>query len=202
SAELAMAPLLLLSAIRFNELPCRSNFFALLLTILAAMLLCYPSVFLLPAVMIFLVRPKAGSSIDRRCAKPAIIVAIWSSAVFLLLYWVVMRHNVNKSLWLWFAERYPAVGVLAHFRKFCLSLFEAYPQILPIPMRILDSPVRLIAILGTLTLMGVLAIYQLRRNGRHWVALAVALPLISVSFASALSLYPASDRTTLFLLPC
>jgi hypothetical protein len=203
SSQLAMAALLLLSATRCNERPSRWNFAALLLMIVVAMVFSYPSVFLLPAVVILLVRPKPGESIEPNRMKQAALAALLGLTVFLFLYFAVIRSNVNESLRLFFAHKNHAFGILGCLRRIGYSLLVPFKRLLPIPMRFLDSPARFLELVGGPGLLGIAAaLYQVRRGYRPWVVVAVSLPILAVSCLDVVNRYPVTEKTTLFLLPC
>lgn len=201
STQLAMAPVLLLAAVHCNQRPSPRNFTVLLVTILVATVFSYPSVFLLPALAILLVQPRSEESIEPAHVKQAALAALWGLAVFIFLYVAVIRHNVNDSLRLFFAN--PAVGVLGHLSRAVTSFITPYELLLPIPGRLLDStthPVRFLASLGVVAIATVF--YRRQKNCRLWLMLAVLLPQIAVMLLDLLNLYPANEKTMLFLLPC
>ncbi len=201
STQLAMAPILLLAAVHCNRRPGPRNFALLLAAILVTALFSYPTVLLLPAVVILVGQPQSGDSIDYSRVRQGIFAALWGLGVFGLLYVAVIRHNINAALRVFFAN--PAVGVVNHLSRAVTFLFGPYRTLLPIPERLLTStghPVGLVAGLG---LIGVAALfYQRERPSRRWLVLAVVLPQLAAILLDTMDRYPAGPRTMLFLLPC
>ena len=97
SSQLAMAPILLLAAVHCNRRPGPRNFALLLAAILVTALFSYPTVLLLPAVVILVGQPQSGESIDYSRVRQGMFASLWGLGVFGLLYVAVIHHNINSS---------------------------------------------------------------------------------------------------------
>lgn len=201
STQLAMAPILLLAAVRYAQRPSPKSYAWLLGAILLTTFFSYPTVLLLPAVVILLVQPRSGESLDFSCVKPAVLASLWGLVVFVVVYVTIIRHNVNDVLRVFFAN--PAAGVLAHLSRAVTYFITPYRELLPLPERLLMSTGHPVGFVAGLGLAGIAALfYQRPKNGRLWLLLAIVLPQMAVVFLDLLDRYPANARTMLFLLPC
>jgi hypothetical protein len=201
STQLAMAPVLLLAAVDCNQRLSHRNFAVLLVAILIAAVFSYPSVFLLPALIILLVQPRSEKPIEPARVKLAVLASLWGLAVFIFLYVAVIRHNLNDSLRLYFAN--PAVGVMGHLSRAATYFITPYKPLLPIPERLVDSTAHPVGFVAGLGIVGIATIfYRRQKSCRLWLVLAILLPQVAVMLLDLLDLYPANQRSMLFLLPC
>ena len=129
STQLAMAPILLLAAVHCNRRPGPRNFALLLAAILVTTLFSYPTVLLLPAVVILVVQPQSGESIDYSRVRQGMLASLWGLGVFGFLYVAVIRHNINHALRVFFAN--PAVGVVNHLSRAVIYLLRALQDTTP-----------------------------------------------------------------------
>ena len=201
SGQLAMATILLLAAVDCRQRAGPRKFLWLLVTILISTVFSYSTVFLLPAVVILMLQPRSGESIDYSRIRQGGLALLWGLGVFGFLYVAVIRYNLNDALRIFFAN--PAVGVMNHLSWAVTYFSEPYRTLLPIPERLLISTGHADGFVAGLALAGVAAVfYDRERPARSWLVLALLLPQIAVVFLGVIGRYPASPRTMLFLLPC
>lgn len=175
SGQLAMATILLLAAVDCRQRAGPRKILWLLVTILICTVFSYSTVFLLPAVVILLLQPQSGESIDYSRVKQAVLASLWGLLVFFLLYVTVIRHNVNSALRVFFEN--PAVGVGDHLRRAMTFCIAPYKTLLPIPDRLLISTKYPLGFLAGLGLAGLATLFYGKvKSSRRWLVLAVLLP--------------------------
>lgn len=202
STELSMVPLFLLAAVRWNEEPTRFNFIVLLLTVVLTTVFAYPIVFIVPAILIiFLSRPRRDREL--RHLIQAISAALVGFVTFATLYFVVIRRNMTSSLHLYFANRDNVVGFVPNVKRDLTGILNPFKGLLPIPWRYIQPAMISLAVLCALGLAAAaVLLYRIRRGYRPGLVLAVSFPFFAVFCLDLLNLYPGTQRTTLFLLPC
>ena len=189
SSQLAMAPILLLAAVHCNRRPGPRNFALLLAAILVTAVFSYPTVLLLPAVVVLVGQPQSGESLDYSRVRQGVLASLWGLGIFGFLYVAVIRHNINSALRVFFAN--PAVGVMNHLSRAVIYLFGPYRTLLPIPERLLTSTGHPVAFVAVLALTGMAALfYQRERPSRRWLVLAVVLPQVSLILLDLMGTLP------------
>ena len=194
--------MLLLLVQLFGERPDDTRLALLFVGSVLAMLLAYPVVFLIPGVT-FVIGSRWGGKLGVRWS---VIYAATFVAEFSLLYLSFIRPNTSPDLAVfWNLRIHP--GVLASFRFWGHVLSVTMANHLPVPATV-SSP-QLLVVLGWFSvavLVGIVATNFRSSTRNLWEIGSPSLTIASVlaivvALVAFVSLYPATDRTSLFLLP-
>jgi hypothetical protein len=202
SDVLVTCVVLLLATITLDRTPSRRRGIVLGLAGCAAIVVSYPSLFVAcPAILVLLVAAPSRGDWRRTIDGRAPVIMLWSVGVLAL---VVDAHRRTGDVREEFEE---GAGVfetlpngegasdaidLGFVDRFGSDLLQALGLAQDRPLSHLAKVVALAMVVGLVSLA--------RR--RPAIATMVALPFAATLLASRLHLYPITERTTLFLVPC
>lgn len=191
SLELLVTTVLLWLSVRYLERPSGKRFALLAAVALLGLLASHPAVLLLPAIVLAV----AGRSVSR-----AAQLGIAGSVVAAGAHFLFVQPNQSRDLEQFFFPAGDARGWVERTAGNAL-LYLAH---LPVPSRVLLAEwVTGLAVVALLTAGLVLAIRRFRRGRRLWLEtyLICASPCAALLLCDALTLYPVTQRTTLFAIP-
>jgi hypothetical protein len=211
SSELAAATTVLLAALMYRRHPTSRRFYLLLLAVSIGLLASYPLVFALPGITLFVtlvpVLSGAAPSVSNKSALlRGLTLGVVGASIFGIQYIFLIAPNTSPALHAFWA---PRPGIAIAILSACGRLLKLLPLSGPLPST--TEPVPLTAglitrglVAGTIALTGfVLACLRFLRGRRKWLEIQVLClsPCLAAIVAHAASWYPASPRTSLFLLP-
>jgi hypothetical protein len=173
SGELAASATLLLVAILYIQNPSRARYLWLAGAVMVALPLAYPSVFLLPGIVLAIFFAEGF--------RKAAGLAVAASAVLLPEYWFFIRPNLSPQLhdfWAVDLDNRINAGLIV-VALFCLAAGAR------------------VAVWLTAKWMK-----KERRAVRPLAQMVCVLPCLLLAASRLMGLYPISHRTRLFVLPC
>ena len=212
SSELAAASAILLAALMYRQHPNSRRFCLLLAAVSIGLLASYPLVFALPGITLFVtlvpVPSRAAPSVSSKSASllRGLILGVINASIFGVEYIFLIAPNTSPALYSFWA---PRPGIAIAILSACGRLLKLLPLNGPLPSTI--EPVPLTAglitralVIAVIALTGfVLAFLRFLKGRRKWIEIQVLClsPCLVAVVAHAASWYPASPRTSLFLLP-
>jgi hypothetical protein len=202
SSDVLVATLLLLLVVGVLErTPATSRVVMAGIAGAAAILCSYPAVFVAGSAIVVLLVPSKGEAWRRATARRLPLIVMWALASGVLVADARARTGQVREAFEYDSDVFggtPAFGEA--FRSGDLHLLNQFGSGLVSSLGISqDRPLSHIAKLAALViLIGLLSLASRRPS----LAAVVALPFVATLIASKLRLYPVTERTTLFLLPC
>jgi hypothetical protein len=208
SSELAASASILLACTLYMRSATNRRFWILVVTIAAALLCGYAIAFLLPGVVFaMLMSPVRGTSVagpgfsgSGRIGRIVILTAL-ASGVVLGEYVLLVKPNSPEVLRFAWAKKNMDVHSFTR-----LAATETYDLLLdlPLPRRLQKERVLLSGGVSLITLGLILAWLRFRKGRRKWFLIQVLcfLPCVLLIICDWFTLYPFTERTSLFLLPC
>src|SRR5215469_9187415 len=212
SSELAAASAILLAALMYRQHPTSRRFYLLLVAVSIGLLASYPLVFALPGITLFVtlvpVLSGAAPSVSNKGASllRGLTLGVIAASIFGVEYIFLIGPNTSPALYAFWA---PRPGIAIAILSACGRLLKLLPLNGPLPSTIEPAPlaaglITRALVIATIALMGfVLACLRFLRGRRKWFEVQVLClsPCLAAVVAHAASWYPASPRTSLFLLP-
>jgi 4-amino-4-deoxy-L-arabinose transferase-like glycosyltransferase len=199
--ELAGSILLTLAALEYFAHPGRGRFRTLAALTAVFLTLAYSTVFLVPALVLMVLI--ARSTLRQRLTRAAVLAAV-VLAVFGAEYVWFIRPNSSAALHdYWFAEIAHGSTLLGTAAYALVQTGSLLATSMPLPFRIRQFGGTGYAI-GALVLVGLAgALWRARKGRLRRLAVQVAclLPVLTVTAAGILGVYPRDKKLYLFLLP-
>ena len=208
SSELAASATILLACALYLKTPANRRFWLLVATIAAGLLCGYAIAFLLPGIafMIWMspdrrtTAAKIAFNASSRIGRIVILTAI-ASGILVGEYALLVKPNSPEVLRFAWAKKNKDVHSFA-----ALAATETYDLLsdLPLPHRLQKETVLLGGGVSLITLGLILAWLRFRKGRRKWLLIHVLclLPCVLLIVCDWFTLYPFTERTSLFLLPC